>query len=162
MVNPKIDIWIGAGAIVFALFLFFIAIPYGVSTPGAVPKIVLSPIFWPEILAGAFAVVGLMLVAAGLKTAPLPPLPETERAGMAGVARLVAMAVMMAVYFWLIPHIGMVWASVLAFFATSLLVRTRHPVIAVIVALLLPLILYAFFYHVAGVAIPQGKFLELP
>jgi uncharacterized RDD family membrane protein YckC len=106
--------------------------------------------------------VGVLLVVGGLRGGPVALARPAARAGGSGAARLLVMATVMAAYFWLIPQIGMVWASMGAFVATAFLVRTRHPVIAVITALVLPLALFAFFAHVAGVAIPQGKFLELP
>ena len=52
--------------------------------------------------------------------------------------------------------------SMLIFVATALLVRTRHPKTALVCAVIVPLVLYAFFAHVAGVAIPQGNFMRLP
>jgi hypothetical protein len=56
----------------------------------------------------------------------------------------------------------MVWTAMLAFAACACLFRTRHPIVAVICAVVVPLLLYAFFAHVAGVAIPQGAFVRLP
>ena len=48
------------------------------------------------------------------------------------------------------------------FFVFALLVRTSHPKTALVAAVAVPLVLYLFFAHVAGVAIPQGDFVRLP
>ena len=72
------------------------------------------------------------------------------------------MALLMGLMIWAIPLFGMVWVSIAGFAMLSVLVRTSHPVASAIVAILLPLVLYAFFAHVAGVAIPQGEYLTLP
>ena len=62
----------------------------------------------------------------------------------------------------LISAIGMVWASMLAFACLAFLMKTRHPKAALAAAVATPLLLYAFFAHVAGVAVPQGDFIRLP
>ncbi len=72
------------------------------------------------------------------------------------------MTVILVVYLAAVPWIGLVWASIPAFIAVAFLIQTRHPKTAVIAAILVPLVLYAFFAHVAGVAVPQGEFVRLP
>jgi uncharacterized protein YacL len=72
------------------------------------------------------------------------------------------MAAIMVIYFLLISEIGMVWASMLAVGAVSFLLRTEHHVYSAVCAVVVPLILYAFFAHVAGVAVPQGEYVRLP
>ena len=49
--------------------------------------------------------------------------------------------------------------------ATSAIVECFHikeKVVSGLVAIVLPLVLYAFFAHIAGVAVPQGEFIRLP
>lgn len=149
----------------FGLFLYLVAIPHGVTSPRNVPKAVLSPVFWPQILAGGMAVIGALMVLSSLRARRIGAAVSADMAvepkDAARWARLAGIAGVMAGYFLAIPWLGMVWASMPAFVAVALLVRTRHPVIAVVTAICLPLILYAFFYYVAGVAIPQGKILDL-
>ncbi|MCY4292849.1 MAG: hypothetical protein OXC72_14005, partial [Roseovarius sp.] len=52
--------------------------------------------------------------------------------------------------------------SMLSYLATAFLVKTRHPKTAVVCGVVIPVVLYAFFAHVAGVAVPQGNFVRLP
>ena len=61
-----------------------------------------------------------------------------------------------------IPILGMVWATMVGFVLFAILVRSPRPVASLIVALVLPLALYGFFNHIAGVAVPQGEFVRLP
>ena len=157
----KTEFQVGAAAVALGVFLLVIGIPYGVSSPSNIPKIVLSPLFWPQILAGALILLGIGL----LISAPGAPVSEDERTIFAvggGVKRLIVMAVVMVAYFFLIPVLGMVWASVIVFAITAFLVKTRHPWPALAAAVVVPLILYAFFAHVAGVAVPQGDIVRLP
>lgn len=155
---------IGLGACAAAAFLVLVAIPQWVSSPSNVNNIVLSPTFWPYVLAGMTALVGLGLIAGSLRAKSgeedAGALPETGNP--AAWMRLVSLAVIMALTMFAMPRLGMVWTAMLAFLATAFLFRTRHPVVAVICAILIPLLLYAFFAHVAGVAIPQGEFVRLP
>lgn len=157
----KTEFQVGLAAVALGLFLLVAAIPLGVSSPSNVPKLVLSPLFWPQILAGVLIFIGVLL----LVSVPVAPEPEPESSIFrieGGVVRLALMAAAMVAYFVLIPLIGMVWASMLAFAATAVLVKTRHPLAAVVAAIVVPLALYAFFAHVAGVAVPQGEFVRLP
>lgn len=154
---------LGIGAMLAAVVLIFYAIPQWVSSPSNVRNIVLSPLFWPYILGGLTGLVGLGLVVAGrLMPAQAEPVNDGIEDPRAGLARLCAMAVLMALVFWALPRLGMVWTSMLAFVGLAFLMRTRHPVTALVCAVLVPLLLYGFFAHVAGVAIPQGTFVRLP
>ena len=155
---------IGGAAIVIAAFLVLFAIPQWVSTPSNVQKLVLSPLFWPYIVAALMGLIGLGLVARSLMMAhasshqPGTDYAEARSASM----RLVAFAVIMVLYMLAMNTLGMVWSSMLAFVAVAFLVKTHHPKTAIIAAFIVPLLLYAFFAHVASVAIPQGIFVRLP
>ena len=157
----KTEFHLGAASVAIGIFLLVVGIPYGISSPSNVPKIVLSPVFWPQILAGALILIGVGL----LISAPGAPRSEEEitifdREG--GISRLALMALTMIVYVWAIDVLGMVWSSVIAFAVVAFLVKTRHPYPALASAVVVPLVLYAFFNHVASVAVPQGDFVRLP
>ena len=163
MTHRSVQLQLGIGACLAALFLVFVAIPTWVAAPSNVANPVLSPVFWPYTLAGFTGLSGLGLIAAGLRspagdTAINDPIDDAPQ----GWLRLAGMAVIMSATMFLLPRLGMVWTCMLAFAATAFLVRTRHPVTAIICAVLVPLVLYAFFAHVAGVAIPQGNVVRLP
>lgn len=68
----------------------------------------------------------------------------------------------MIVMMWLMPRLGMVWTAMIGFLVTALLLQPRIPISTLVAAIAVPLVLYAFFAHVAGVAIPQGQFVRLP
>ena len=163
MTRRAVQIRLGIGACVTALFLILFAIPTWISAPSNVPKIILSPLFWPYALAGFSCLVGLGLILTGFRI-PDDGVPVNDRSDdpVAAWLRLAGMAVIMGLTMFLLPRLGMVWTCMLVFAATAFLVKTRHPVTALVCAVVIPLILYAFFAHVAGVAIPQGDFVRLP
>lgn len=151
----------GLFSLILSLFLFFVAIPYGVTAPSNVTNIVLSPVFWPEVLSILLGITGIALMLAG-RTATDVESEDSEPATKGSYQRLVLLAVLMCAYIFAIPKLGLVWTSMIAFVALAVLIKCSHPVTAVISAIVIPLILYLFFAHVAGMAIPQGDFLRLP
>ncbi len=152
---------IGFAAIVFSAFLFLFGIPQGVSAPDDISEIVLSPKFWPLVLAGVLALggVGMVLASRNLNN-------EDHEGFLNGIdgakLRLGLMAILMFGYVTIAPVLGLVWTSMIAFVLYAFLIKTHHRVAAGIAGVLAPLVLYAFFAHVAGVAVPQGDFVRLP
>jgi hypothetical protein len=151
---------IGIFALIAGMFLMIVAIPLWVSSPSNVGNIILSPVFWPYTLSGLTILIGLGLTITGFYSSEDLSSEPAEISG--GYGRLMIMAVIMIIYMFGLPRLGMVWTSMLAFAATAFLVRTSHPKTAVICAICVPLALYVFFAHIASVAIPQGNFVRLP
>lgn len=163
MTQRQVQLRLGVGALFAAIFLALYAIPEWVSSPSNVGNIILSPLFWPYALAGLTGLTGCGLLFSGLRhERDDDPLNEASEEPGTAWLRLAGMAVIMGLTMVLLPRLGMVLTSMLIFVATAFLVRTRHPVTALICAVIIPLVLYAFFAHVAGVAIPQGNYLRLP
>jgi len=153
---------LGIGACLVAAFLVFIGIPGWVSSPSNVQNIVLAPTFWPYVLSALTGIIGLGLILAGRSAGTAIDPEDIEETDGLGWPRLAALAVIMGITMYALPRLGMVWTTMLVFAATAFLFRTRHRVTALICAVLIPLALYAFFAHVAGVGIPQGNFVRLP
>lgn len=163
MNEKTLQMRLGLGACFIALFLVFIAIPNWVAAPSNVANIILSPLFWPYTLSVLTGVVGLGLIATSLRLSVTEetlnnPIDDLGPARL----RMIAIAAIMLVSMFLLPRLGMVWTCMLAFAATAFLVQTRHPKTAVACAIAIPLVLYVFFAHVAGVAVPQGNVVRLP
>lgn len=163
MAQLRTDFWTGIGVIALGLVLALVAVPNGVVTPKSVRIAVLSPTFWPNILAWLLVVLGVVLavqaVGWGGKAIAASPAPVTAKAGLLRIALLAAGVV---VFCLSATTLGLVWATVLLFAGTVLLTGTEYRVAAIVVTLLLPLALYAFFAHVALVPIPQGALVRLP
>lgn len=165
MSQKSLHLRLGIVASLFALFLVLYAIPSFVFAPSNVGNIILSPKFWPFVLAGLTGIVGLSLIFNAMTAASDTPFEDEEDVHPEGSApwmRLGALAVIMMITMVALPRLGMVWTTMLAFAACAFLFRTRHPKAALVCAVVVPLLLYAFFAHVAGVAVPQGDFVRLP
>lgn len=163
MINIKRDGWVGVFASLLALSLIFYLIPQYVDSPGSVRNIVLSPVFWPTIIAWLMLLIGGgILVAQYLDKGTAEP-DDNYDESRASYSRVVMFAVFLAGYYLLLPVLGMVWSSSLAFIVFSICISgTEYRKTALVMGVLLPVALYAFFYHVAGVSIPQNDFLRLP
>nr|WP_255670552.1 tripartite tricarboxylate transporter TctB family protein [Cognatishimia sp. F0-27] len=144
------------------MLLALVGIPGWVSSPSNVSNIVLSPTFWPYTLALMTGFVGIGLLLASRHESPDPDPTHIEGTDPKAWLRLAALAVIMMLTMFALPRLGMVWTAMIVFAVTAFLFRTRHPITALVCAVLVPLALYAFFAHVAGVAIPQGNFVRLP
>lgn len=161
--SPKtVQLRLGLGACFVAMFLVVIGIPNWVSSPSNVRNIVLAPTFWPYVLSALTGMVGLGLVLVSRRASSSMPLEDEHSHDGRAWPRLGGLALVMIVTMFALPRLGMVWTTMLVFIVTALLFRTRHPLTALVCAIVVPLALYAFFAHVAGVAIPQGNFVRLP
>ncbi len=159
-----IQLRLGIGAMICSAFLIFYAIPNWVTAPANVPKIVLSPIFWPMVLAIILAMVGLGLLTSARKFDKPASSSSDNHAtdSFNEYGRLAALAALMVATVYALPRLGLVWTSMLTIVALALLVHTKHRRTVLLCAIFVPLVLYGFFAHIAGVAIPQGNFVRLP
>lgn len=156
------SVWFGGGMIAASLLLIVFVIPHWVITPENVRILVLSPDFWPYIVAGMMGVGGIALLGQyWFLLRQLPLEEEVDRPKLGGL-RTILVAVLMVAYYLVMPFLGMVWSSVIAYLAFALIVGIPRKVATVIVAVVLPIALYAFFAYAAGVPIPQADFLALP
>lgn len=162
MLRLHSSIWLGAGMLVFALFLIEFLIPTWVISPSNVRKIVLSPDFWPYIVAALLGLGGIVLLIQYYFVTRPQKIPEEHEDVTGGNMRIALVAVLMAVYYVLLTSLGMVLASVLAYVAFMVVIGLPRKIAAAIIAVALPLLLYGFFDHLAGVPIPQPDFFRLP
>lgn len=168
MTANRLDLWVAVAVMALGLFMVLVGVPDWVVTPKSVRIPVLSPAFWPSILAWLLVGLGAGLAVMALSGSRAATAVGGGAGGAVGGAvvgraiRLLVLAGLLVVFVALLPVIGMVWASGLLFAGLVLLGRSPHPVAGLIVAVGLPLALYAFFQHVAGVAVPQGDWVTLP
>ncbi|WP_292294460.1 tripartite tricarboxylate transporter TctB family protein [Marivita sp.] len=165
MTQKSLHLRLGIAVSLGALFLILHAIPNYVYAPSNVRNIILSPLFWPYVVAGLTAIIGLSLLFTAFRPGEDVPFENEDVVHSDGITpwlRLAGLGAIMLVTMFALPRVGMVWTTMLVFVACAFMFRTRHPIAAVVCAVVVPLLLYAFFAHVAGVAIPQGDFVRLP
>lgn len=153
---------LGLGVIAFAILLDTYLIPTWVITPENVSIIVLSPDFWPFIIAALLLIGGvLLLLQYFFVTRRVQPV-DLEPARLRPSVRVFLVGALMVFYYLVMPWLGMVWASVVAYLLFVGIIGFPRRISAIIISIALPVLLYGFFNHVAGVPIPQAEFLVLP
>ncbi|MCB2055262.1 MAG: tripartite tricarboxylate transporter TctB family protein [Geminicoccaceae bacterium] len=161
------DFNLGLGVAAFGAALVLLIIPQGVVVPKGVRSAVLSPSFWPYAIAGFLLLGGILLaVQSRLASAGAPDVEgdegEEERQAEPWL-RLAASVVLLSLYYLAVQPLGMVVASMLAVLAFGTLAgATRRPIWLVVTALVLPLLLYGFFYEVASLPVPTGRWIHFP
>ena len=155
------DFWLGIVVSLAALALILVVIPVGVVTPKNPRNIFLSPDFWPGILAWSMLGLGVLLIIQSLATSSQFNSSTAASNGWAGL-RLCGLLIILIAYAWSLERFGMVWSSMLVYALIVLMVKAERRILGLVVAITLPLALYGFFAHVAGVGVPQGEWIRLP
>ncbi len=153
MLNLR-DLWAGIAFLAIGLVLIFILIPTGVAEPKKVPFAVLSPSYYPRLVAIAMAVLGAVIAVRGVRHAS----DGVRFAAPDGVAALKVCAVFVILFStaYALPTAGFVLGGAVALAALMLLAGERRPLIVGLNAILLPLVLYLFFTKLANIPIPGG------
>ncbi|MBE9197265.1 tripartite tricarboxylate transporter TctB family protein [Synechocystis sp. LEGE 06083] len=163
MMTIRKDFLVGVLVVLFSLFLVVYFIPQFVDSPRAVRSIVLSPVFWPTIIAWMMFFIGVLVLLFGFFSKDAATDEPDDRETVGSYVRILIFGAFLGGYYLLLPIIGMVWSSSLAFIVFSIFISgTAYRKTAIICGFLLPLALYVFFYHIAGVNIPQSELLRLP
>jgi len=151
----------GIGVALAGVVLFAVLIPYGIDQPGNVEHAALAPDFWPRIIAVIIMAMGVLLA-----VRPMSEEDDEEDGGDAGGwrRRLSGLAVALGAlfgFYFLIPSLGMVVPGVAVIFALMVFGGERRWLLAAALGAGVPILLYVFFVHVAGIPIPLGVFENL-
>lgn len=163
MLSRRDELLIGLGVMALAALTLWWLIPDYIATPRRTPVLALSPAFWPTIIGWVMLACGAALAVRAVMTPP-PPVEMADNLvpTRSEALRLLALAVILTASYLALPIVGMVWTCMIAYIALVLLTGGHKLGWGIVVAILLPLILYAFFAKIAGVAIPQGQIVRLP
>lgn len=150
------------GLIVMTLAIAGLAwlIPAGVQVPARLNSPLLSPDFWPRILAGLLLAMGLLISIMALRNRQQPPTEDASLTPITAQSRNkgIAFVIGLFVYYLAILWLGIVLASVLALIGFMLLGGQRRWWPMLLTAVLLPVLVYTFFVHIARIPMPLGLF----
>ena len=150
----KKDFWSGLIMVVIGAALLTILIPTGIDEPKKVKFAVMSPSYYPRIVAILMVLVGLAVAIGGAKRQAEIAVPEVI--DFASIGKVAAVFAIFLAAAYALPHAGFVLTCTIALVALMTLAGERNLVIVVLVALLLPACLHLFFTKVANVPIPGG------
>ena len=158
---------LGGGFVILALVVIFVVIPAGITMPGRLENRALAPNFWPLIIMGVLGLSGAILLLQALTSKKL----ENDSADSEGVQdaekdrpmpqmifRVGTVFGVLFVFYFAISLAGIVLPSMLAVAFLTWFAGERRWKIIVPLAILLPILLYYFFVHVAQITMPLGVF----
>lgn len=161
----RIDLIAAALLFILGLLTLFVFIPSGVQVPSTVKNIALSPDFWPKIISGMAVLSSLFLI---FETYKMPqPNPDEDDgdadavynyAPQVAIARTAIFMVVIFGFYFSLPTLGIVVGSILFLSFAMWFLGERNIIIAGVLCIATPLVLYIFFRYVAGVPIPLGIF----
>ena len=153
---------IGVGVALLGFLIFSVLIPWGIDQPGNIEHAALAPDFWPQIIAAVMMALGALQA-----FRPAPDDEDDDPGGEVSVRwlhRLPGLALALGSLFGfyvLIPTLGMVVPGMAVILGLMVFGGERRWLLAATVAAGVPLLLYAFFVHVASIPIPLGVFETL-
>ena len=143
------------------LLLLFVLIPLGVDTPKKIRYAALSPTYYPQIIALILCLIGAAIALQSWRapktSAPAKALeePVTNTHPRAKI-RIALFLGLLAFYAMALNSLGFVICGILVLAASLTLAGERRISIIAPIALLLPILLFLFFYKVAYVPVPNG------
>ena len=168
------EIGLGSAIVVFAALGFLLAIPYGIVMPGNIEVLALAPNFWPFVVMAMAGIAGAVITAQGFLDRTKPDVPHVSATpdeatpvfeeidddrppAEAAMRATIVVGSLFALYF-AIPFAGIVAGTMVILIFLIWLSGERRWRLILSIAILLPLVLYFFFVHVANVPMPVGVF----
>lgn len=148
----------------------FLLIPNGVIVPSSVQIPALSPDFWPYTIAwGVVVSSAFLLLEALLLKVPGDGSDDEDSAAEAqykldtlpGTLRMVVLILALFLFYFALTHLGVVVSSIVLIPTMMLYFGERNWKYILPLSLLIPVGLYLFFLHVAGIPMPLGLFEAL-
>lgn len=149
---PRVDVVVGALALLLALALGLWLLPTYVRTPIAPRPLAMAPWFLPAVTTGMIALAGLMLIARGRRGGSAGDGAAAARHDARGLVAALAAVVLYPV---LMPRLGALATGMLLTCGLLAIARVRRSQLAV-VGLLVPLAAWALFAEAIGIPLPRG------
>ncbi|WP_037313525.1 tripartite tricarboxylate transporter TctB family protein [Ruegeria halocynthiae] len=153
--------------IVSGLAAIFALIPSGVIVPGSVQISALSPDFWPYTIAwGVVISSAFLLLETFMLKVPEGDEDATEDAEykletLPSTLRIVILIFALFLFYFALTTVGIVAGSIVLMPTMMLYFGERKWKYIVPLSILIPIGLYLFFLHVAGIPMPLGIFETL-
>lgn len=146
----------------------FALIPNGVVVPGSVEIPALSPDFWPYmitwgvIISSAFLLLeSLMLKVPAADDDDEETETQYNLATLPATLRMVILIFALFLFYFALTTVGIVAGSIVLMMAMMLYFGERNWKYILPLSILIPIGLYLFFLHVAGIPMPLGMFESL-
>ena len=169
----------GLVILILALLIGFVLIPVGIVSPSNLQHISTAPWFWPAIITGGLGLTGIMMILfAGMDNSlekeddrdgngygddddtmdDHPHPPEGDTPWPQRLPRLLFIFGLLFAFYLSMDHLGMVVPAMVLIFTLMVYGGQRRWGLMLILSVMIPLMLYGFFVHIANIPIPLGWF----
>jgi putative tricarboxylic transport membrane protein len=148
------DLWAGLVFLLLGVLLIAFLIPVGVVEPKKVKFAVLSPSYYPRIVAIAMSIIGLAIAIGSIRQEPQEDSILTFNLNAA--VKVCTVFIILIATAYALPQAGFVLTTTIVLAVMMLLAGERNPIVVGAVSILLPIFLYLFFTKLANVPIPGG------
>ncbi len=162
------DVGLAVGLILFFLFTLFFLIPKGIYVPANINIRVMSPDFFPRVVAIFLIMMCVILALQSIlssrgRNANQKEVKEFSQEGSernkirkVKIVKICVSILFLFIYFKAVKLIGMLPSSCIFLLAFSSLYGERRFKIIIPLAIILPLMLYFFFTQIAKIPLPKG------
>ena len=149
----RTDFWAGILMVSVALALLLIFIPFGIDAPKKVKFIALAPSYYPKIVASILLIIG---IAVTFRSKNEEKTQQTLNTHPDATKRITMFVLLLGTYALSLEWAGFLVSSSIAMFVGLLLAGEKRLHLMITNSFVIPVVLYIFFYKVAGVPIPLG------
>ena len=149
----RINFWSGILMVIVSLTLITILIPIGIDAPRKVRFAALAPSYYPYIVSTILFLLGSVIIIRSRREKAAQPEPNVHPQA---IKRLSKFIFLLAVFASSLEWAGFILSSSVALMAALPLAGEKRPLIILANALIIPILLYLFFYKIAGIPIPLG------
>lgn len=153
--------------LVLSILAYFVLIPKGIVVPSNIGHFTTSPSFWPNIVIVIIALMSLLLMLpekdiVDLKEEDVEKAKdELQTSWKTRIPRLLIILALLFAFYYSIEQFGMVVPGMALIFILMIFSGYRRWWLIILLSLLVPILLYGFFVHVANIPIPLGIFESL-
>ena len=151
---------LGIFFLIVGVLSYFVLIPKGIVVPKSIQHFTTSPAFWPSIIIVIISIMGLLLMLQKDSTNDADEAIEESTSWKTRTPRLLIILAMLFAFYFSIEKFGMVVPAILLIFILMLFAGFRRWSLIFLFSILVPIVLYFFFTHVANIPIPLGMFEE--
>ena len=139
--------------VIVSLTLITILIPIGMDAPRKVRFAALAPSYYPYIVSTILFLLGSVIIIRSRREKAAQPEPNVHPQA---IKRLSKFIFLLAVFASSLEWAGFILSSSVALMVALPLAGEKRPLIIIANALIIPILLYLFFYKIAGIPIPLG------
>ena len=150
----KTNFWSGILMVfLVSLTLITVLIPEGIDAPKKVRYAALAPSYYPYIVSTILLLLGSVIIFRSRNETAEQPDPNVHPQALKRLSKFI---VLLAIFAASLEWAGFILSSTVALMTVLILAGEKRLFIIIANSLIIPILLYLFFYKIAGIPIPLG------